>query len=116
MDQQIRFCTAADGVRIAYAIAGSGPVIVKPPNWLTHLEYEWQVPVWRHWWEGLTREFTVIRFDQRGCGLSDWDAQDLSFEARVGDLEAVVDAAGVDRFALLSVLIPGLSRGARQID
>jgi pimeloyl-ACP methyl ester carboxylesterase/DNA-binding winged helix-turn-helix (wHTH) protein len=101
--QTIRFCEAPDGVHIAYATVGSGPPIVKAPNWLTHLEYEWQNPVWRHWWQELTRDFTVIRFDQRGSGLSDRDVDDLSFERWVGDLEAVVDAAGVDRFALLGI-------------
>jgi pimeloyl-ACP methyl ester carboxylesterase len=101
--QEIRFCTAPDGVRIAYASVGSGPVLVKAPNWLTHLEYEWQSPVWRHWWEALARDFRLIRFDQRGSGLSDWQVEDMSFEAWVQDLEAVVDAVGVDRFDLLGI-------------
>jgi pimeloyl-ACP methyl ester carboxylesterase len=101
--QEVRFCTAPDGVRIAYATVGNGPVLVKAPNWLTHLEYEWQSPIWRHWWEALARDFKLIRFDQRGSGLSDWQPEDVSFEAWVRDLEAVVDAAGVDRFHLLGV-------------
>jgi pimeloyl-ACP methyl ester carboxylesterase/DNA-binding CsgD family transcriptional regulator len=107
MDQQIHFCKAPDGVRIAYATVGKGPLIVKAPNWLTHLEYEWQSPIWRHWWQELAQDHTIIRFDQRGSGLSDWDIEDFSFEARVADLEAVVEAARVDRFALL-----GISQGA----
>jgi pimeloyl-ACP methyl ester carboxylesterase/DNA-binding CsgD family transcriptional regulator len=107
MDQEIRFCTASDGVRIAYAVIGSGPVLVKAPNWLTHLEYEWQSPVWRHWWQELAQDHTIIRFDQRGSGLSEWDVEDLSFEARVLDLEAVVEAAKADKFDLL-----GISQGA----
>ena len=101
--QDIRFCTTSDGVQIAYATVGDGPPIVKAPNWLTHLEYEWQNPVWRHWWQELARDHQVIRFDQRGCGLSDRNVEDLSFEAWVKDLETVVDASGVDRFALLGI-------------
>jgi pimeloyl-ACP methyl ester carboxylesterase/DNA-binding CsgD family transcriptional regulator len=107
MEQQIKFCRTADGVRIAYAIAGQGPPLVKAPNWLTHLEFELQSPVWRHWWEELAQDFTVIRFDQRGTGLSDWDVPETSLEAWVSDLEAVVDATGLDQFALL-----GISQGA----
>jgi pimeloyl-ACP methyl ester carboxylesterase/DNA-binding CsgD family transcriptional regulator len=103
LDQEIRFCTASDGVRIAYAVVGSGPVLVKAPNWLTHLEYEWQSPVWRHWWQELAQDHTIIRFDQRGCGLSDWNVEDFSFYARVSDLEAVVESTGVDKFALLGI-------------
>ncbi len=103
MQQDIRFCTAADGVRIAYAAIGRGPPLVKAPNWLTHLEYEWQSPFWRHWWEELAQDHTVIRFDQRGCGLSDWNVEDLSSEAWVSDLEAVVEAAGIDTFDLLGI-------------
>ena len=107
MEQEIRFCTTKDGVRIAYAVAGQGPPIVKAPNWLTHLEYEMQNPMWKHWWEELTRDNTVIRFDQRGSGLSDWPVADISFDAWVSDLEAVVEAVALDRFALL-----GISQGA----
>jgi pimeloyl-ACP methyl ester carboxylesterase/DNA-binding CsgD family transcriptional regulator len=103
MQQEIRFCTTRDGVRIAYASIGEGPVLVKAPNWLTHLEYEWETPIWRHWWEELARDHTLIRFDQRGCGLSDWHVEDISFEAWVSDLEAVVEAARVNRFALLGI-------------
>ncbi|HWC30669.1 MAG TPA: alpha/beta fold hydrolase [Dehalococcoidia bacterium] len=103
MNQEIRFCTTSDGVRIAYASIGHGPVLVKAPNWLTHLEYEWQTPVWRHWWEELARDYTLIRFDQRGAGLSDWNIPEASFESWVRDLEAVVEAAAVDRFALLGI-------------
>jgi pimeloyl-ACP methyl ester carboxylesterase/DNA-binding CsgD family transcriptional regulator len=101
--QEIRFCTTKDGVRIAYASIGSGPVLVKAPNWLTHLEFERQSPVWRHWWEELARDYTVIRFDQRGSGLSDWNVNQISFEAWVSDLEAVVEATAVDQFALLGI-------------
>lgn len=103
MQQEIRFCTTKDGVRIAYAVAGQGPVLVKAPNWLTHLEYEWQSPVWRHWWEELAKDYTLIRFDQRGAGLSDWHIPEASFESWVSDLEAVVEAVAIDRFALLGI-------------
>ena len=103
MEQVIRFTTTTDGVNICYATVGQGPALVKAPNWLTHLEYEWQSPVWRHWWQELAKDHLVIRFDQRGCGLSDWSVEDLSFAARVGDLEAVVDAVGLESFALLGI-------------
>ena len=103
MEQEIGFCTTRDGVRIAYATIGSGPVLVKAPNWMTHLEYEWESPVWRHWWQELARDYTLIRFDQRGSGLSDWNIPEASFESWVSDLEAVIEATAVDRFALLGI-------------
>ena len=106
MEQQLGFTTAPDGVNICYATVGEGPPLVKAPNWLSHLEYDWRSPVWRHWWEELARDHRLIRFDQRGIGLSDWDVEDMSFEARVGDLETAVDALGLETFALL-----GISRG-----
>jgi pimeloyl-ACP methyl ester carboxylesterase/DNA-binding winged helix-turn-helix (wHTH) protein len=101
--QQIRFCTASDGVRLAYATSGSGPPLVKPANWLTHLEYDWESPVWRHWLHELSRDHTLVRYDERGCGLSDRDAVDLSFDAWVADLETVVDAMGLERFPLIGI-------------
>ncbi len=97
MRQETRFCTTADGVRIAYATCGQGPPLVKAANWLNHLEFDWQSPIWRHWFEELGKHHTLVRYDERGNGLSDWDAADLSFEAFVRDLEAVVDAAGLER-------------------
>ena len=103
LSQRIHFCTAADGVRIAYASSGTGPPLVKPANWITHLEYDWESPVWRHWLRELSRDHTLLRYDERGCGLSDRDADDLSFESWVSDLETVVDAAGLDRFPLLGI-------------
>lgn len=102
-EQEIRFCTAPDGVRLAYAVVGEGPPLVKAPNWLSHLEFEWRSPVWRHWLEELSRDHTLIRYDQRGGGLSDWDAEDVSWEAWVSDLETVVDAVGLDRFPIFGV-------------
>ena len=102
-EQQIRFCTAPDGVGIAYAFTGQGTPIVKAANWLSHLEYDWDNPVWRDLYEELANEHTLLRYDVRGSGLSDWDAGDISFDAFVSDLECVVDAAGLSRFALFGV-------------
>jgi pimeloyl-ACP methyl ester carboxylesterase/DNA-binding winged helix-turn-helix (wHTH) protein len=103
LQQEIRFCTSSDGVRLAYATVGDGPPLVKASNWLTHVDYEWESPVWRHWLEDLSRHHRLIRYDQRGCGLSDWEVDDLSGEARVRDLETVVDALGLERFPLLGI-------------
>ena len=107
MHQQIQFCTASDGARIAWARHGSGPPLVKPSNWLTHLEYDWESPVWRYWLEGLGQSHSVVRYDERGCGLSDKDVGDPSIEQWVSDLETVVEAAAIERFTLL-----GISQGA----
>ncbi len=101
--QEIRFCTAGDGVRLAYAVSGAGPPLVKAANWLSHLAYDWESPVWRHWLTELSCRFRLVRYDERGCGLSDWDIARFSFENWVDDLEAVVDAAGLDRFPLLGI-------------
>jgi pimeloyl-ACP methyl ester carboxylesterase/DNA-binding winged helix-turn-helix (wHTH) protein len=106
LEQRIGFCTASDGVRIAYATSGTGPPLVKPANWLTHLEFDWESPVWRHWLHELSRDHTLIRYDERGSGLSDRDVEDHSFDAWVRDLETVVDALGLERFPLF-----GLSQG-----
>lgn len=100
MKQQIRFCKSKDGTRIAYATVGEGPPLVRASTYLTHLEYDKNSPVWRHWLTGLGRHFTFIRHDQRGCGLSDWDIRTLSIDAWVEDLEAVVDSCGLERFPL----------------
>ncbi|MDX1612852.1 MAG: alpha/beta fold hydrolase [Candidatus Promineifilaceae bacterium] len=107
MEQEIRFCLAPDGVRLAYATAGQGPPLVKAANYLTHLQHDWNGPVWRHWLRGLAQHHTLIRYDERGCGLSDWDVGEFSLEAWVRDLEAVVEATGHERFPLL-----GISQGA----
>ena len=103
MEQVVRFCTAPDAVRIAYAVDGSGPPVVKVANWLTHLEYDWESPVWRHWLGELTARATVVRYDERCCGLSDPDPRELGIDAFVSDLEAVIDAVGLDRFSLLAI-------------
>lgn len=101
--QQIRFCTARDGTRLAYATIGSGPPLVKAANWLSHLDYDWESPVWRHWLVELSRRFHLVRYDERGCGLSDWDISRFRFTDWVEDLETVVDALGLDRFPLLGI-------------
>jgi pimeloyl-ACP methyl ester carboxylesterase/DNA-binding winged helix-turn-helix (wHTH) protein len=101
--QHIAFCRAADGVRLAYAVAGVGPPLVRAATWMTHLGYDIESPVWRHWVRELSLRHTFIRYDERGCGLSDWNATDFSFDDWVSDLESVVDALGLDRFPLLGV-------------
>lgn len=101
--QEIRYCCSPDGVRIAYAITGRGPPILRAAHWMSHLQYEWESPVWRHWIDSLSSGNTLIRYDERGNGLSDWDAGDLSFAAMVSDLESVVDASGLTAFPLLGV-------------
>jgi len=103
MEQQIHFCTTADGARIAYATVGQGPPLLKAANWLSHLEFDWRSPIWRHLLAEFARDHTFIRYDERGNGLSDWNLPDLSFDAWVQDLESVVEAAGVDRFPLLGI-------------
>ena len=101
--QHIRFCTARDGVRLAYATTGKGPALIKTGNWLTHLEFDLNSPVWGHLVEALSANHTVVRYDQRGTGLSDWEVDDISFEAWVCDLETVADACGFERFPLLGI-------------
>jgi pimeloyl-ACP methyl ester carboxylesterase/DNA-binding winged helix-turn-helix (wHTH) protein len=101
--QAIRYCRSPDGVRLAYAISGSGPVLVKSGNWMNHLEYDWESPVWGHFFRGLSRAHTLIRYDARGNGMSDWDVEHLSLDAWVTDLETVVDAVGVERFPILGI-------------
>ncbi|MFJ9543810.1 alpha/beta fold hydrolase [Streptomyces sp. NPDC101225] len=101
--QTIRFCRADDGTRIAHASVGSGPPLLKAANWMTHLDLEWTTPVWSHWLRGLARDRRLIRYDERGCGLSDWDVPGFTFDDWVDDLDTVVNAAGLDRFPLLGV-------------
>ena len=104
--QDIQFCTADDGTRLAFATIGTGPPLVRAAHWITHLDYDWQSPVWRHWLVGLAHNRTLVRYDERGNGLSDHDVDDFSFEAMVRDLETVVDELGLERFPIL-----GLSQG-----
>lgn len=101
--QDIQFCRTADGVRIAYSCIGSGPTLVRTGNWMTHLEYDLESPIWRHLWRGLARERSVVRYDARANGLSDWDVGELSLDAFARDLESVIEASGVDRFDLLGI-------------
>jgi pimeloyl-ACP methyl ester carboxylesterase len=101
--QEIRFATTSDGVRIAYSAVGSGVPLVKAANWLNHLEYEWESPVWRHWIHEISRHHLLVRYDERGCGLSDWQVPELTFESWVRDLETVVDTLGLERFDLLGI-------------
>ena len=106
--QQIRFSRSQDGVRLAYAVSGAGePVIVKAATWLSHLEHDWQSPVWSHLLQGLSQQGKFVRYDERGCGLSDWAVPELCFESWIHDLEAVIAAVGTEKFALL-----GISQGA----
>ena len=106
LEQRIRFCRTSDGERLAYATVGEGPPLVRAAHWITHLDYEWASPVWQHWMEGLSRQRTLVRYDERGCGLSDHDPYDVSLESFVQDLETVVDDLGLERFPLM-----GLSQG-----
>jgi DNA-binding winged helix-turn-helix (wHTH) protein len=101
--QTIKYCRAPDGVRLAYAISGSGPFLVKSGNWMNHLEYDWESPIWRHVFRGLSRRHTLVRYDARGNGMSDWDVDTLSLDAWVTDLETVVNAVGIERFPLLGI-------------
>ena len=107
VSQRIAFCRTSQGVRIAYAVAGEGPVLVKAANWLSHLEFDWQSPVWRHWIAALAAGRQLVRYDEQGCGLSDWSVPDISFETWVESLESVIEELGLGRFALF-----GMSQGA----
>ncbi|MBO0677387.1 alpha/beta fold hydrolase [Mycolicibacterium sp. S2-37] len=104
--QVVRFCRSADGTRIAFAVHGTGPPLLLTTCWLSHLEFDWESPVWRHFLLDLGRLATVVRYDERGFGMSDWDVSDFGLPARVADLEAVMDAAGLQRCALV-----GMSQG-----
>ena len=102
--QRIRYVRTTDGVQLAWADAGTGPVLFKAANWLTHLEYEWESPVWRHWIHFFSDHFRFIRYDERGCGMTDLNVGDLSLERWVEDLETVIEAADVrEPFALLGI-------------
>jgi pimeloyl-ACP methyl ester carboxylesterase/DNA-binding CsgD family transcriptional regulator len=104
----IRYVRASDGVQLAWAQSGTGPPLVKAATWLTHLEHDTESPVWHHWTEFLSDHFTYVRYDERGCGMSDWDVRDLSIDRWVADLHTVVEAAGLtEPFTLL-----GMSHGA----
>lgn len=107
LKQRVQFCTSADGTQIAYASVGEGTPILKAPHWLNHIEYEWDSPVWGAFLTEFARQNRLVRFDQRGNGLSDWEVDRISHDAMLEDMEAVADAAGLERFALF-----GMSQGA----
>jgi class 3 adenylate cyclase/pimeloyl-ACP methyl ester carboxylesterase len=102
-EQEIHFCTTGDGVQLAYSCIGSGLPLVKTGNWMTHLEFDFETPIWRHLYRELSRDHRLIRYDTRGNGLSDREVELVSLEAYVSDLEAVVEAAGLERFALFGI-------------
>jgi pimeloyl-ACP methyl ester carboxylesterase len=106
--QQIRYVKAADGTRLAWAQAGEGPVVVKAANWLTHLEYEWESPVWQHWLRFFAGNFRFVRYDERGCGMSEWRDSELTARVWTDDLEAVIDAAEPKE----PVTLLGISQGS----
>jgi pimeloyl-ACP methyl ester carboxylesterase/DNA-binding winged helix-turn-helix (wHTH) protein len=103
IEQEIRFCTTDDGARLAYATMGAGTPLVRAAHWMTHVDYDLRSPVWRHWLTDLSARQMLVRYDERGCGLSDHDVTDFSLDAWVRDLATVVDAVGLRRFALLGV-------------
>jgi pimeloyl-ACP methyl ester carboxylesterase/DNA-binding CsgD family transcriptional regulator len=105
--QHVRYLTASDGVRLAWAEAGSGPPLVKAANWLTHLEYEWQSPIWRHWIQFFSSHTRFVRYDERGCGMSGWHGGGLNVEQWIADLDAVIDAAAPAE----PVTLLGISQG-----
>jgi pimeloyl-ACP methyl ester carboxylesterase/DNA-binding CsgD family transcriptional regulator len=103
MNQDIRFCTASDNIRLAYARVGRGSPLVKVGNWMSHLEHDWNSPVWQPWLENWSRFRTFYRYDPRGCGLSDWNVSDFSFDSLVSDLETIVGAADLEQFDLFAM-------------
>jgi DNA-binding winged helix-turn-helix (wHTH) protein/pimeloyl-ACP methyl ester carboxylesterase len=105
--QEVTFCRTTDGVNLAVATSGNGLPVVKAANWLNHIEFDWQSPVWSPLLTLLSEKCRLIRYDERATGLSDWDVKDISFDAVVRDLETVVDKLGLERFALF-----GISQGA----
>ena len=103
LEQRVQYAMASDGVRLAYAKVGSGPVLLRSAHWLGHLEYDWEMPIYRHFLIDIAKSHTLVRYDARGNGLSDWDVGEISFDAWVSDMETVVDAAGLDRFPILAL-------------
>ena len=101
MKQEIRFCTAADGTKLAYATSGEGPPLVMAATWLTHLEHQWRSLAWKPWLEELSSRYTLLRYDSRGCGLSDRSLGEVNFETWLSDFETVIEAAGFERFDLV---------------
>jgi len=108
MKTRVRYVKSRDGISLAWAMGGRGPLLVRASNWLTHLEYDLQSPVWRHWTRFLGSHFRYLRYDERGCGMSDWRVGDLSCDRWIEDLEDVIGAAGIDE----PMLLFGVSQGA----
>jgi pimeloyl-ACP methyl ester carboxylesterase/DNA-binding CsgD family transcriptional regulator len=106
--QHVRYVTASDGTRLAWAESGAGPVMVKAANWLTHLEYEWESPVWKHWIQFFSAHCRFVRYDERGCGMSEWQAGTLTLDQWAADLESVIEAAR----PTAPVTLLGISQGA----
>ena len=100
--QNIHYCKSVDGTRIAYSTTGNGVPFVRVGHWLTHLEHDWHSPIWRPFLNELGKRFEVIRYDQRGCGLSNWKVTDFSLDRFTQDLDAVIDHSGHQRFVLYS--------------
>jgi pimeloyl-ACP methyl ester carboxylesterase len=110
MRQSIRFARTPDAVKLAWAVAGDGQTLIKASNWLTHLEYDQDSPVWRHWIRFFADHFRFVRYDERGCGMSDWHAEDLSCARWADDFDTVVKAAQPPKpFILLGVSQGGAS-------
>ncbi|MGI9374348.1 MAG: alpha/beta fold hydrolase [Hyphomicrobiales bacterium] len=103
LNQQIQFCASDDGAQIAYARVGKGSPLLKAPNWLNHIEYEWRSPVWGPAFARLAQSNELVRFDQRGNGLSDWDVGEISENMMIKDMGAVADSAGLDKFAIFAI-------------
>ena len=106
-NQRIAFTLSADETQIAYALSGEGPPIVRAGTWLTHIQHDWDSPIWSHWFRLMSHNHTLVRYDPRGCGLSQRETSDISLDRWVDDLEAVVDKLGLDTFPLF-----GMSQGA----
>jgi pimeloyl-ACP methyl ester carboxylesterase/DNA-binding CsgD family transcriptional regulator len=106
--QHIRYLTTSDRTRLAWAEAGAGPLLVKAANWLTHLEYEWNSPIWQHWLQFLSAHWRFVRYDERGCGMTDWRGSGLTLDTWVADLGAVIEAARPSE----PVILLGISQGA----
>src|SRR4026207_1512137 len=105
--QHVRYVNSADGARIGWAEAGTGPAVVKAANWLTHLEYEWESPIWKHWLQFFSAHFPFIPYDERGWGMSEWRTGELDVDAWTSDLASVIDAAKPEG----PVTLLGISQG-----
>lgn len=112
MQQRVRFCTSRDGTRIAFAGSGKGPPLIRVANWFTHLDLDWQSPVWRHWSEALSHDRMLVRYDPRGTGLSDRNVADFTLDRWLDDLDAVANAAGLARFPLIGFCQGGVVAAA----